>query len=69
MSAVLHRAAARPRSHRAKPRIWQAVGRALSWLDGSKNDPYSPLVCISMLLLAGLLVKIAPAFPAYLAQN
>jgi hypothetical protein len=41
----------------------------LSWLDGSKNDPYSPLVCISMLLLAGLLVKIAPAFQAYLAQN
>jgi hypothetical protein len=69
MSAVLDRTAARPRIPRAKPRIWQAVARALSWLDGSKNDPYSPLVCISMLLLAGLLVKIGPGLHAYLAQN
>jgi hypothetical protein len=41
----------------------------LSWLDGGKNDPYSPLVCISTLLLAGLLVKIGPGLHAYLTQN
>jgi len=36
---------------------------ALDWLDG-KDNPYSPVVCISTLLLVGLMVKLGPALHA-----
>jgi len=60
MSVMVHHSA-RPSS--ALARIGRAIVRALDWLDG-KNNPYSPAVCVSMLLLVGLLVKLGPALHA-----
>ncbi len=68
MSAAEHRTVARLPSAAARPRIRQAVARALNWLDGN-NNPYSPAVCVSALLLVGLTVKLGPGLHAFLAHN
>ena len=47
----------------ALARIGRAMLHALDWLDG-KDNPYSPAVCVSTLLLVGLLVKLGPALHA-----
>ena len=60
MSVVEHRT----RQTGALARVGRAMGRALDWLDG-KNNPYSPAVCVSTLLLVGLVVKLAPALHAF----
>ncbi len=69
MSVAEHHTVARPRSAAANPRIRHAVARALNWLDGSDKNPYSPTVCVSALLLVGLIVKLGPGLHAVLAQN
>ena len=33
------------------------------------NNPYSPAMCISLLLIVGLIVKFGPIVQAHLAQN
>ena len=60
MSVMEHRGAP-PTSPLA--RIGRAMVHALDWLDG-KDNPYSPVVCISTLLLVGLMVKLGPALHA-----
>jgi hypothetical protein len=40
----------------------------LNWLDG-KNNPYSPAVCVSALLLVGFIVKLAPALHVLATGN
>lgn len=69
MSATKPRTAARPAIVRATERMWQAAKAALNWLDGKPDEPYSPMVCVSTLLLVGLFVKFSPALHAYLAQH
>ena len=69
MSATQPRTAPRPGILRAPLRIWQAVKAALNWLDGRSDEPYSPMVCVSTLLLVGFIVKFSPALHAYLTQN
>jgi len=59
--SVTDHPSARPAN--ALARIGRAVVRALDWLDG-ENNPYSPAVCISTLLLVGLMVKLGPALHA-----
>ncbi len=56
--SVMEDRCARPNS--AFARIGRAMMKALDWLDG-ENNPYSPAVCVSTLLLVGLLVKLGPA--------
>ena len=60
--SVIGNRSARPAS--ALARIGRAMGQASDWLDG-KNNPYSPAVCVSTLLLVGLVVKLAPALHAF----
>jgi hypothetical protein len=69
MSVAEHRTVARPPSPAARPRIQQAVAQALNWLDGRDKNPYSPLVCVSALLLVGLVIKLGPGLHAVLAHN
>jgi hypothetical protein len=66
VSVLASDVAARPLSAEAKPRIWRAFARALPWRQGSEQNPYSPALCIAMLLTVGLIVKIGPAIHAYL---
>jgi hypothetical protein len=56
---------ARPRG--TGPRMWRRAARALRRLD--RAERYSPILCVATLLIVGLLVKTAPIFHAYLAQN
>jgi hypothetical protein len=67
MSVVESDMVARPGRARAKPRTWQGFVRSLRRLGGS--EAYSPVLCISTLLIVGLIVKTAPAIQALLAHN
>ena len=69
MRAIENRPAARPGMTRATVQIWRAGKTALDWLDGRMGEPYSPMVCVSTILLVGLLVKFSPVLHAYLAQH
>jgi hypothetical protein len=69
MSVVARHTAACPAGAKTTARIWRKLAQAVSWLNGSKSDPYSPLLCISLLLAVGVIVKISPAIHAYLSQN
>ena len=53
---------------RPRARVWRAAARALNWLDG-KSNPYSPALCVSMILFVGLIVKLGPGLHAVLAHN
>jgi len=53
----------------AKPRIGQEFADQTSQRDGTGNNPYSPVLCVALLLLIGLIAKISPAIHAYLGQN
>jgi hypothetical protein len=64
--SMLERAAARSAGAETKSPIWQKFGRALS---RDENNPYSPVLCISLLLIVGLIIKIGPAIHGFLAQN
>jgi hypothetical protein len=35
----------------------------------TESNPYSPALCIALLLIVGLFVKLGPAVHAHLAQN
>jgi hypothetical protein len=50
-------------------RIWGPARTALDWLDGRMGGPYSPMVCVSTILLIGFIMKLSPALHAYLTQN
>jgi hypothetical protein len=60
MSVAERLSPARPSGGRVAVRIRQVVAQGLYWLD-SKNNVYSPAICVSALLLVGLIVKLAPA--------
>jgi hypothetical protein len=47
------------------PQFLQKLTRA--WRDD--NNPYSPVMCVFMLLIAGLVVKLGPAIHELLAQK
>ena len=36
---------------------------------GDDSNPYSPVSCILLLLIAGLIIRFGPAIHAYLYQN
>ena len=57
------------RPNSAKPRIGQEFADQPSQRDGTGNNPYSPVLCVALLLLIGLIAKISPAIHAYLGQN
>jgi hypothetical protein len=65
MSVIGHDAAPRPRG--TKLRVWRRVARALRRLD--RTERYSPILCVTTLLIVGLLVKSAPIIHASLAHN
>lgn len=44
-------------------RSWKACVRS------NKSNPYSPLLCIAMLLIAGLMIEIGPTIHGLFAQN
>jgi hypothetical protein len=67
MSVIGYDAAARPRSVGAKRQVWPRVARAVRRLD--RAERYSPVLCVAMLLIVGLLVKTAPLIHTYLAHN
>ena len=69
MRALGNRSADCPEMVRGTARIWQAARTTLDWLDGRMGEPYSPMVCVSSILLIGFIVKFGPALHAYLAQN
>jgi hypothetical protein len=64
--SMLERAAVRSAGAETKPPIWHKFGRALSQ---DQINPYSPVLCISLLLIVGLIIKIGPAVHGFLAQN
>jgi hypothetical protein len=51
----------------AEPKLglWKKLGQALS----RDDNPYSPLSCIIMALIAGLVIKMGPTIHEFLAQN
>jgi hypothetical protein len=69
MSATQPRTAGRAGIVSATQRVWQAAKATSNWLDGRSDEPYSPLVCVSTLLLVGFIVKFSPALHSYLTQN
>ncbi len=69
MSVAEDPTVARPRTAIARLRIRHALTQALNWLAGSDKNPYSPAVCVSTLLLAGLIIKLGPGLHAYLFQH
>jgi hypothetical protein len=52
-----------------KTGVWQRRLRAFGRLRRNLDNPYSPVVSVSLLLLVGLLVKSSPAIHALLGQN
>jgi hypothetical protein len=68
--SVLDRAAAvRPAGAETKSRIWQRLERELNWRDDAEDELYSPVACISVLVIVGLIVEIGPAIHGILAQH
>jgi hypothetical protein len=59
----------RPIIAESEPQIGPEVAHYPSGRDDSERNPYSPLSCFLLLLIAGLIIKIGPALHAYLAQN
>ncbi len=53
----------------AKPRIFRQLTQPAISHDAAEHNPYSPVMCVAMLLIIGLIVKIGPAIHAYLVQN
>jgi hypothetical protein len=43
-----------------KPRIRRKFMQPLSSHDDAERNPYSPVLCISLLLIVGLIIKIGP---------
>jgi hypothetical protein len=68
MSAARSDTVARPTGAGPRPRIWNGFAHAPSRRRPGRQ-PYSPALCISLLLMVGLVIKIGPAVHAYLAQN
>jgi hypothetical protein len=64
--SMLERATARSAGAETKSPIWHKFGRALSQ---DENNPFSPVLCISLLLIVGLAIKFGPAIHGFLAQN
>lgn len=69
MSVLDRAAAARPAGAEPKSRIWQRLERALSWRDAAEDDLYSPVTCISVLVIVGLIIEIGPAIHGILAPH
>jgi hypothetical protein len=63
--SALDRVDAAPANAEANQRSLRKLARA--WRDD--NNPYSPVMCVLMLLIAGLVVKLGPAIHELLAQN
>ena len=53
----------------AKPRIGQEFADQPSQRGGIGSNPYSPVLCVALLLLIGLIAKISPAIHASLGQG
>jgi hypothetical protein len=53
----------RPTSAKAR------IGHQPSQRGGIGSNPYSPVLCVSLLLLIGLIAKISPAMHAFLGQG
>jgi hypothetical protein len=69
MSVLDKAAAVRPASTEMKSRIRRGLGRALSWRDAAEDNPYSPVACISLLAIVGLVIMIGPGMHGLLAQH
>ncbi len=69
MRAVEHRSAVLSGNPGVTPRIWRAVKGALGRCTGGREEPFSAAICILLLLLVGLMVKLAPIIHLYLAQT
>jgi hypothetical protein len=65
--SVCERAGAASENTEPPPRIWQKLTRSLSSQD--ENNPYSPVMCMITLLIAGLVVTMGPAIHQLLAQS
>jgi hypothetical protein len=50
-----------------RPRIWQRLMRILNRHDD--DNPYSPTLCILLLLIVGFLIKFGPAIHHLLAPT
>jgi hypothetical protein len=50
----------------AETKAWQRFTRILK---GDEGNPYSPALCILLLLITGLIIKIGPPIHQLLAQN
>jgi hypothetical protein len=69
MSVLDWPAAALPTGAGTKSRLRQKPGRGLRHRDRAEHNPYSPVACLSLLLIAGLVIEIAPAIHGLLAQH
>jgi hypothetical protein len=69
MSVLGRAAAACPAGAETTSRIWRRLEWALSWRDGAQDNPYSPVVCISLLVIVGIIIKIGPVIHEVLAQH
>ena len=58
--------AARPKRGGAKPQSWSRMARAVRRLD--RAERYSPILCVAILLIVGVLVKTAPILHAHLVH-
>ena len=52
-----------------KPRIRRKFMQPLGLHDDAESNPYSPVLCISLLLIVGLIIKIGPAVHLGLGPN
>jgi hypothetical protein len=69
MSVFESDTAARPAIAETRLQIGQEFAHPPSGRDNSGRNPYSPVGCILLLLIAGLIIEVGPTIHAYLAHN
>jgi hypothetical protein len=64
--SVLHSPAARRASFETKSDILRRLGGALRRRDDAAENAYSPVACISLLVIVGLVIEFGPAIHGFL---
>ena len=69
MSVFESDTASRPANAETKLADGHEFADAPSWRDGADGNPYSPAICISLLLLVCLAIKFGPTVHSYVTQT
>ena len=68
MRAVKSHISARPTNAEVNPGIKKKFMQRLSLREDAESNPYSPVLCISLLLIVGLILKFWPTVHLFMGQ-